>query len=159
VKMAVFWVVAPCSLQSSGRWIALMMEAASTSEPSVIIYQTTQKTAIFLFLTKFIIFHVVQIFPALIKKPQDPLSCSQKLATGPILNQLNPALPTLLISLMNPILRRLNPIRYVPPFPQRSILILTSHLCMSSERSLYFFQPKLSKPVVLNMWSGGSTTV
>jgi hypothetical protein len=34
-KMAVFWVVALCSL------IALMMEAASTSETSVNCYQTT----------------------------------------------------------------------------------------------------------------------
>jgi hypothetical protein len=35
-KMAVFWVVAPCSL------ITLMMEAASTSETSVNFYQTTR---------------------------------------------------------------------------------------------------------------------
>jgi hypothetical protein len=33
MKMAVFWVVAPC--------ISLMMEAASTSETSVNFYQTT----------------------------------------------------------------------------------------------------------------------
>jgi hypothetical protein len=37
VKMAVFWVVAPC------RAIALMMEAASTSETSVNFYQTTRR--------------------------------------------------------------------------------------------------------------------
>jgi hypothetical protein len=35
MKMAVFWVVAPCSLA-----IALMMEAASTSEISVNFFQT-----------------------------------------------------------------------------------------------------------------------
>jgi hypothetical protein len=34
MKMAVFWVVAPCSL---------MMEAASTSETSVNFYQTTRR--------------------------------------------------------------------------------------------------------------------
>jgi hypothetical protein len=34
--MAVFWVVAPCSL-------ALMMEAANTSETSVNFYQTTRR--------------------------------------------------------------------------------------------------------------------
>jgi hypothetical protein len=34
---AVFWVVAPCSL------VALMMEAASTSEKSVNFYQTTRR--------------------------------------------------------------------------------------------------------------------
>jgi hypothetical protein len=46
VKMAVFWVVMPCSLS-----IVLMMEAASTSETLLNLYQTTrhynQKTAIF----------------------------------------------------------------------------------------------------------------
>jgi hypothetical protein len=36
MKVAVFWVVAPC------RVIALMMEAASTSETSVNFYQTAQ---------------------------------------------------------------------------------------------------------------------
>jgi hypothetical protein len=35
MKMDVFWVVAPCSLV----FIALMMEAASTSEMSVNFYQ------------------------------------------------------------------------------------------------------------------------
>jgi hypothetical protein len=48
-KMAVFWVVAPCSLvavyqrpaASSIRAIALMMEAARTSETLVNFYQTT----------------------------------------------------------------------------------------------------------------------
>jgi hypothetical protein len=35
MKMAVFWVVAPCSL---------MMEAASTSETSVNFYQTTRRS-------------------------------------------------------------------------------------------------------------------
>jgi hypothetical protein len=48
--MAVFWVVAPCSLvevyqrfrgAAIIRAIALMMEAASTSETSVNVYQTT----------------------------------------------------------------------------------------------------------------------
>jgi hypothetical protein len=48
-KMAVFWVVAPCSLVEVYRrfrdWaIALMMEAASTSETSVNLYQTTHTT-------------------------------------------------------------------------------------------------------------------
>jgi hypothetical protein len=43
MKMAVFWVVVPwCLLPSSGWWlIALMMEAASTSETMVNFYQTT----------------------------------------------------------------------------------------------------------------------
>jgi hypothetical protein len=36
-KMVVFWVVAPCSLA-----IALMMEAARTSETLVNFYQTTR---------------------------------------------------------------------------------------------------------------------
>jgi hypothetical protein len=42
-KMAVFWVVAPCSLvevYKCFRVIALMMEAARTSEKLVNIYQT-----------------------------------------------------------------------------------------------------------------------
>jgi hypothetical protein len=38
MKMAVFWVVLPYSLIE----IALMMEAAGTSEMSVNFYQTTQ---------------------------------------------------------------------------------------------------------------------
>jgi hypothetical protein len=36
MKIVVFWVVAPCSL------IALMMEAARTSETLVNVYQTTR---------------------------------------------------------------------------------------------------------------------
>jgi hypothetical protein len=40
MKMTVFWDVAPCNLV--GR-IALMMEAASTSETSVNFYQTTRR--------------------------------------------------------------------------------------------------------------------
>jgi hypothetical protein len=49
MKMAVFWVVAPCSLvevyRSSFiiRAIALMMETASTSEMSINFYQTTRR--------------------------------------------------------------------------------------------------------------------
>jgi hypothetical protein len=40
--MAVVWVVVPCSLvEVYWRFIALMMEAASTSETSVRFYQTT----------------------------------------------------------------------------------------------------------------------
>jgi hypothetical protein len=46
-KMVVFWVVAPCSLVKVYRrfrgLIALMMEAASTSETSVNFYQTTRR--------------------------------------------------------------------------------------------------------------------
>jgi hypothetical protein len=38
MKIAVFWVVAPCSLVA----IALMMEAARTSETLVNFYQTTR---------------------------------------------------------------------------------------------------------------------
>jgi hypothetical protein len=46
--MAVFWVVAPCSLVAV-YVIALMMEAASTSETLVNFYGAkTQKTAIFI---------------------------------------------------------------------------------------------------------------
>jgi hypothetical protein len=44
-KMAVFWVVEPCSLEgflTCGLLIALMMEAASTSETSVNFYQITR---------------------------------------------------------------------------------------------------------------------
>jgi hypothetical protein len=40
MKMAVFWVVAPCTLLEV---IALMMEVASTSETSVNFYQTTRR--------------------------------------------------------------------------------------------------------------------
>jgi hypothetical protein len=40
LKMAVLWVAAPRSLD---RTIALMMEAASTSEMSVNFYQTTRR--------------------------------------------------------------------------------------------------------------------
>jgi hypothetical protein len=53
MKIIVFWVVAPCSLfevpevsnmhAASIIPIALMMEAASTSETSVNFYQTTQR--------------------------------------------------------------------------------------------------------------------
>jgi hypothetical protein len=46
MKMAVFWVVAPCSLVEVHRrtlLIALMMEAASTTETSVNFYQTTRR--------------------------------------------------------------------------------------------------------------------
>jgi hypothetical protein len=40
-KMAVFWIVAPCSLvEVYQRLIALMMEAAGTSETLVNSYQT-----------------------------------------------------------------------------------------------------------------------
>jgi hypothetical protein len=57
MKMAVFWVVAPCILvevydisevlaasiiRARGLLIALMMEAASTSETSVNFYQNTR---------------------------------------------------------------------------------------------------------------------
>jgi hypothetical protein len=41
--MAVFWVVEPCSLvEVYRRFIALMMEAASTSETSMNLYKTTR---------------------------------------------------------------------------------------------------------------------
>jgi hypothetical protein len=40
MKMAVFWVVAPCSLVN---FIALMMEAARTCETMVNFYQTTRR--------------------------------------------------------------------------------------------------------------------
>jgi hypothetical protein len=40
MKLAIFWVVVPCSLVEA--LITLMMEAASTFETSVNIYQTTQ---------------------------------------------------------------------------------------------------------------------
>jgi hypothetical protein len=44
MKMAVFWVVEPCSLvEVLPTLIALMMEAASTSETSVNVYQTTRR--------------------------------------------------------------------------------------------------------------------
>jgi hypothetical protein len=49
MKMAVFWVVAPCSLvevyrrfEGTCSIIALMIQAASTSETSVNFYQTTR---------------------------------------------------------------------------------------------------------------------
>jgi hypothetical protein len=42
MKIAVFWVVAPCSLVEVFRAIALMMEAARTSETLVNFYQTTR---------------------------------------------------------------------------------------------------------------------
>jgi hypothetical protein len=41
-KMAVFWIVALCSLVEVYQCIALMMEAARTSETLVNFYQTTQ---------------------------------------------------------------------------------------------------------------------
>jgi hypothetical protein len=48
IKMTVFWVAAPCSLvefyrRYRGAIIALMMEAASTSETLVNFYQTTRR--------------------------------------------------------------------------------------------------------------------
>jgi hypothetical protein len=44
MKMAVFWDVAPCTVVASViRVIALMMEAASTSETLVNLYQTTRR--------------------------------------------------------------------------------------------------------------------
>jgi hypothetical protein len=44
MKMAVFWVVAPCSLvEVIIAIIALMMEAARTSETLVNFYQTTRR--------------------------------------------------------------------------------------------------------------------
>jgi hypothetical protein len=49
LKNAVFWVVSPCSLVEidvsvpASIIIALMMEAASTSETSVNVYQTTRR--------------------------------------------------------------------------------------------------------------------
>jgi hypothetical protein len=43
MKMTVFWDIAPCSLGETERWwIALMMEAVSTSETSVNFSQTTR---------------------------------------------------------------------------------------------------------------------
>jgi hypothetical protein len=46
MKMAVFWVVALCSLVDLRAWLTycLMMEAASTSETSVNFYQTWWET-------------------------------------------------------------------------------------------------------------------
>jgi hypothetical protein len=42
MKIIVFWDVAPCSLlEIDRRFIALMMEAVSTSETSVNSYETT----------------------------------------------------------------------------------------------------------------------
>jgi hypothetical protein len=43
LKMTAFSDVAPCSLVEVYRLIALMMEAASTSETSVNFYQTTRR--------------------------------------------------------------------------------------------------------------------
>jgi hypothetical protein len=44
MKMAVFWEVASCSLADIDRHCdALMMEAVSSSETSVSIYQTTRR--------------------------------------------------------------------------------------------------------------------
>jgi hypothetical protein len=44
MKMAVFWDVASCSLvEVYRRFIALMMEAASTAETSVNFYQNTRR--------------------------------------------------------------------------------------------------------------------
>jgi hypothetical protein len=44
IKMAVFWVAAPCSLVGVyRRLITLMMEAASISETSVNCYQITRR--------------------------------------------------------------------------------------------------------------------
>jgi hypothetical protein len=46
MTMAVFWIVAPCSLVEVYRRlraIALMMEAASTTETSATFYQTTRR--------------------------------------------------------------------------------------------------------------------
>jgi hypothetical protein len=41
-KTAVFWVVGPCSLEE--HLIALIVEAASSSETSVNFYQTTRRS-------------------------------------------------------------------------------------------------------------------
>jgi hypothetical protein len=46
MQMAIFWVVAPCSLVEvyrGFRAITLMVEAASTSETSVNFYQITRR--------------------------------------------------------------------------------------------------------------------
>jgi hypothetical protein len=45
LKMAIFWVVAPCSLVQVYRRFrgALMMDAVSTSETLVNVYQTTRR--------------------------------------------------------------------------------------------------------------------
>jgi hypothetical protein len=43
MKMAVFWVVMPCSLVEVYQLFALMMDAARTSETLVNFYQTTQR--------------------------------------------------------------------------------------------------------------------
>jgi hypothetical protein len=43
MKMTVFWDVASCSLVDYTWLIALMMEAARTSETSVNFYQTTRR--------------------------------------------------------------------------------------------------------------------
>jgi hypothetical protein len=49
MKLTVFWDVAPCYLvevyrRFRGKIIALMMEAANTSETSVKFYQTTRRS-------------------------------------------------------------------------------------------------------------------
>jgi hypothetical protein len=44
MKMAVFWVVAPCSVVEVYRLIALMMVAACTSETLVNFNQTTRRS-------------------------------------------------------------------------------------------------------------------
>jgi hypothetical protein len=43
MKMAVFWDVARCSVVDIASIIALMMEAVSSSETSVSVYQTTRR--------------------------------------------------------------------------------------------------------------------
>jgi hypothetical protein len=41
--MAVFWIVAPCILVEVYQRVALMLEAARTSETQVNFYQTTRR--------------------------------------------------------------------------------------------------------------------
>jgi hypothetical protein len=44
MKMAVFWVVVPCSLvETDRRFRAMIMEAVSTSEMSVNFYKTARR--------------------------------------------------------------------------------------------------------------------
>jgi hypothetical protein len=43
MKTAALWDAAPCSLVEAYRFVALMMEAASTSETSVNLYQSTRR--------------------------------------------------------------------------------------------------------------------
>lgn len=45
MKMAVFWILAPCGLVDVYRLIALMMEIACTFETLASIYQITYTTA------------------------------------------------------------------------------------------------------------------